>query len=64
MCGSRMKTAHKARKPKCPVEFGARYSARFELANPDPLIRYGDEDCDKDTSRWKWELSRESNCLS
>lgn len=45
---------HKAGKPKRPVEFGAVWLAMFDLAKPDPPIRYEDEDCDKDTSRWKW----------
>ncbi|OQD65151.1 hypothetical protein PENPOL_c006G02370 [Penicillium polonicum] len=45
---------HKAGKPKRPIEFGAVWLAMFDLAIPDPPIRYEDEDCDKDTSRWKW----------
>ncbi|CAG7963510.1 unnamed protein product [Penicillium nalgiovense] len=43
----------KAGKRKRPVEF-AEWIATFQLANPVPPVRWGDDDGDKDTSRWKW----------
>ncbi|CAG8123347.1 unnamed protein product [Penicillium nalgiovense] len=43
----------KACKPKRPVEF-AEWIATFELANQVSPVRWGDDDWDKDISRWKW----------
>ncbi|KAJ5354380.1 uncharacterized protein N7496_012813 [Penicillium cataractarum] len=44
----------RAGKPKRPIEYGPAWLAMFDLAIPDPPIRYDEENCDKDTSGWKW----------